>query len=66
MVKVVLWIVLLIIILANLGVNVSALVAGLGIMGFVVKKGKRFTRPSRGNTGAGTTVVGIRGNPDAD
>tara|TARA_Y100000031_G_C8180299_1_gene366111 strand:- start:22 stop:855 length:834 start_codon:yes stop_codon:yes gene_type:complete len=35
-VKVIFWIILLIIVLANLGVNVSALVAGLGIMGFVV------------------------------
>jgi len=34
--KVVLWMILIIIILANLGVNVSGLIAGLGIMGFVV------------------------------
>jgi len=36
MVRVLLWIVFLIIILANLGINVSGLIAGLGIMGFVV------------------------------
>lgn len=35
-VKVLLWIVLLIVILSNLGVNVSGLIAGLGIMGFIV------------------------------
>ncbi|MBL7055412.1 mechanosensitive ion channel family protein [Candidatus Woesearchaeota archaeon] len=35
-VKVILWLILIIIVLANLGVNVSGLVAGLGIMGFVV------------------------------
>jgi len=34
--KVGLWIILLIIILSNLGVNVSGLIAGLGIMGFIV------------------------------
>jgi len=34
--KVVLWIILLIILLGNLGVNVSGLIAGLGIMGFIV------------------------------
>ncbi len=32
----VLWIVILIIILANLGVDVSGLIAGLGVMGFIV------------------------------
>ncbi len=36
LVGVVLWIVIIIILLANLGVNVSALIAGLGIMGFIV------------------------------
>ncbi|MAE42899.1 mechanosensitive ion channel protein MscS [Candidatus Woesearchaeota archaeon] len=36
MVKVVLWLVLLTVVLANLGVNVSGLIAGLGIMGFIV------------------------------
>lgn len=35
-VKVGLWAVLLIIILANLGINVSGLIAGLGVMGFIV------------------------------
>ncbi len=35
-IKVSLWIVLLIVTLANLGVNVSGLIAGLGIMGFIV------------------------------
>jgi len=35
-VKVILWLILIIVLLSNLGVNVSALVAGLGIMGFVV------------------------------
>ena len=34
--KVTLWIVLLIVVLANLGINVSGLIAGLGIMGFIV------------------------------
>ena len=34
--RVVLWGILIIIILANLGVNVSGLIAGLGIMGFIV------------------------------
>ena len=34
--RVALWIVLIIIVLANLGVNVSGLIAGLGIMGFIV------------------------------
>ncbi|MAH33598.1 mechanosensitive ion channel protein MscS [archaeon] len=36
LVKVILWIILIIIILSNLGVNVSGLIAGLGIMGFIV------------------------------
>ena len=36
MIKVLLWVVLLTIILANLGVDVSGLIAGLGIMGFIV------------------------------
>ena len=31
-----LWIILILIILANLGVNVTAFVAGLGVMGFIV------------------------------
>ena len=31
-----LWTILIVIILANLGVNVSGLIAGLGIMGFIV------------------------------
>jgi len=35
-IKVILWIILIIVLLGNLGVNVSALVAGLGIMGFVI------------------------------
>lgn len=35
-IKVILWIILIIVVLGNLGVNVSALVAGLGIMGFVI------------------------------
>ena len=35
-VRVLLWIILLIVILGNLGVNVSGLIAGLGIMGFIV------------------------------
>ena len=35
-VKVVLWAIFLVVILANLGVNVTGLVAGLGIMGFIV------------------------------
>lgn len=35
-VKVGLWAILLVIILANLGVNVSGLIAGLGVMGFIV------------------------------
>jgi len=35
-IKVVLWAILMIIILANLGVDVSAFIAGLGIMGFIV------------------------------
>lgn len=35
-VKVILWMVLLIVILANMGINVSGLVAGLGIMGFII------------------------------
>lgn len=35
-IKVVLWVILGVLILANLGVDVSALIAGLGIMGFVV------------------------------
>jgi len=35
-VKVLLWAILVIIILANLGVDVSGLIAGLGIMGFIV------------------------------
>ena len=35
-VKVILWLVLIIVILGNLGVNVSGLIAGLGIMGFIV------------------------------
>ena len=35
-VRVVLWAILLIVILATLGVNVSGLIAGLGIMGFIV------------------------------
>ncbi len=34
--KVILWFILLIIILSNLGINVSGLIAGLGIMGFIV------------------------------
>jgi small conductance mechanosensitive channel len=34
--KVLLWAVLIIVILSNLGVNVSGLIAGLGIMGFIV------------------------------
>ncbi|MFH0868192.1 MAG: mechanosensitive ion channel family protein [Candidatus Woesearchaeota archaeon] len=34
--RVVLWVILIIIILGNLGVNVSGLIAGLGIMGFIV------------------------------
>ncbi len=33
---IVLWIILLVIILANLGVDVSGMIAGLGIMGFIV------------------------------
>jgi len=36
MARVGLWMILLIIILSNLGVNVSGLIAGLGIMGFIV------------------------------
>jgi len=36
MAKVVLWLILLIIVLSNLGINVSGLIAGLGIMGFIV------------------------------
>jgi len=36
LVKVALWLVLIIVLLGNLGVNVSGLIAGLGIMGFVV------------------------------
>jgi len=35
-ISIVLWALLLVIILANLGVNVSGLIAGLGIMGFIV------------------------------
>lgn len=35
-IKVVLWVILGVLLLANMGVDVSALVAGLGIMGFVV------------------------------
>ena len=34
--KVVLWSILIVVILANLGVNVTGLVAGLGVMGFIV------------------------------
>ena len=34
--KVVLWMVLIVIILSNIGVDVSGLIAGLGIMGFIV------------------------------
>ncbi|MFC2016500.1 mechanosensitive ion channel family protein [Chloroflexota bacterium] len=34
--KVILWAILLVVILANLGVNVTGLVAGLGVMGFIV------------------------------
>ena len=34
--KVALWGILLIVVLGNLGVNVSGLIAGLGIMGFIV------------------------------
>jgi len=36
MIKVILWIVLIVVVLANLGINVSGLIAGLGIMGFIV------------------------------
>ena len=35
-VKVILWVMLIIVILSNLGVNVSALIAGLGIIGFIL------------------------------
>lgn len=35
-IKVVLWAILLVVILGNLGINVTGLVAGLGIMGFIV------------------------------
>jgi len=36
MAKVVMWLILLVVVLSNLGVNVSGLIAGLGIMGFIV------------------------------
>lgn len=35
-VKVAMWAILLVVILANLGINVSGLIAGLGILGFIV------------------------------
>jgi|TARA_B100002003_G_scaffold224144_1_gene229304 small conductance mechanosensitive channel len=52
--KVALWLILLVIILSNLGVNVSGLVAGLGIMGFIVGFALKDTL---GNLAAGIFIL---------
>ncbi|MDP7457598.1 MAG: mechanosensitive ion channel family protein [Candidatus Woesearchaeota archaeon] len=54
LVKVALWIVLIIILLANLGIDVSGLVAGLGIMGFIVGFALKDTL---GNLAAGVFIL---------
>ena len=53
-VKVVLWVILLIIALSNLGVNVSGLLAGLGIMGIIVGFALQDTL---GNLAAGVFIL---------
>lgn len=53
-VKVVLWVILLIIALSNLGVNVSGLLAGLGIMGIIVGFALQDTL---GNLAAGIFIL---------
>ena len=53
-IKVVLWIILLIIILSTLGINVSGLIAGLGIMGFIVGFALKDTL---GNLAAGVFLL---------
>src|SRR3989338_10317250 len=52
--KVVLWVILLIIALSNLGVNVSGLLAGLGIMGIIVGFALQDTL---GNLAAGVFIL---------
>ena len=54
LVKVGLWLILLVIILGNAGVNVSGLVAGLGIMGFIVGFALKDTL---GNLAAGIFIL---------
>ena len=53
-IKVVLWVILIILVLANMGVDVSALIAGLGIMGFVVGFALKDTL---GNLAAGVFIL---------
>tara|TARA_Y100000310_G_C20701635_1_gene830537 strand:+ start:8501 stop:9352 length:852 start_codon:yes stop_codon:yes gene_type:complete len=53
-VKVGMWLILLIIILSNLGIDVSGLVAGLGIMGFIVGFALKDTL---GNLAAGVFIL---------
>ncbi|MBW2991765.1 mechanosensitive ion channel family protein [Candidatus Woesearchaeota archaeon] len=53
-IKVVLWAVLAILVLANMGLDVSALIAGLGIMGFVVGFALKDTL---GNLAAGVFIL---------
>ncbi|MCP3681176.1 MAG: mechanosensitive ion channel [bacterium] len=53
-IRVVIWIILSIMILANVGVDVSALVAGLGIMGFIVGFALKDTL---GNLAAGVFIL---------
>src|SRR3989338_10845955 len=52
--KVIMWIVLLIILLSNLGVNVTGLLAGLGIMGIIVGFALQDTL---GNLAAGVFIL---------
>src|SRR3989338_1308567 len=52
--KVILWIVLLIILLSNLGVNVTGLLAGLGIMGIIVGFALQDTL---GNLASGVFII---------
>jgi len=54
LIKIGLWVILLIIILSNLGVNVSGLIAGLGIMGFIVGFALKDTL---GNLAAGVFLL---------